>query len=41
MPDIYGIEKNFEIAEFILQEEKEALGMCVSFPCLFKVLVWK
>ena len=37
MPDIYGIEKIFEIAEFILQEEKGAPGMCLSFPCLFKV----
>lgn len=35
MPDIYGIEKNFEIARFILQEEKEAPGIVCEFSLAF------
>ena len=35
MPDIYGIEKNFEIARFILQEEKEAPGIVCKFSLPF------
>lgn len=36
MPDIYGIEKNFEIARFILQEQKEAPGIVCNFLAFLK-----